>query len=90
MIDIYCRTEVKDFAILMEDKLRKNDFKGGWKQDDITTLLLKLQVNVEKLFNDAVMSRSSTDITQMKSIDDCADIANYAMMIVDNIKDELW
>lgn len=83
MIDNYCRTEVKAFAVLMENKLQKNDFKGGWQQDSIAILFNKLQGELQEL-HDAITHKKS----RMDVINECVDIANYAMMIADKAGDE--
>jgi hypothetical protein len=42
MADLGLRPEVRAFANLMEDRLRQNDHKGGWKACQITYLQDKL------------------------------------------------
>lgn len=72
------REAVKKFTVHMENKLRKNDHKGGWNEwnsDDLFDLLLEEKNELEE----ALDIGDPYDI-----IDECADVANFAMMIADN------
>ena len=74
---ITIRKEVFNFAYLMEETLCKNDFKGGWKNENVFDLFRKLNREVSELKNE--LERGS-DVNQ---ISECCDIANYVMMIAD-------
>ena len=72
------RPSVMQFAMAMERKLRKNDFKGGWEHMsnfDLHTLLVK---EMEELY--IAMPGTNRKHTR----DEAVDVANFAMMIFDN------
>lgn len=69
------RKEVVEFSKQMENKLKKNDYKGGWSNLSAEYLLMLLKKEVSEL-EAAIQSQSDTDI-----ISECADVANFAMMI---------
>ena len=72
------RPEVIAFADLMEAQLKANDSRGGWKSCDRVYFMEKLEINLRDLgFN-----LKAGAIFQAKR--DCADIANFAMMLADN------
>lgn len=71
------RVQVRRMSLLMELKLRKNDFKGGWANVPAHKLLDLLEAEVKEL-REAVESGDPLDIAQ-----ECADVANYAMMVAD-------
>ncbi len=75
------RVPVLKFAFEMERKLRINSGKGGWQDCD----------------NDYLLSRINDELFELKAcinekkvkraiINECADVANFAMMIADNQK----
>lgn len=71
------RKEVEEFAKAMEEKLKKNDWKGGWTECSDLYLLDKIS---EKL--DTIVADLTTD-TPTEEV--CVDLANYVMMLYDNI-----
>ncbi len=84
------RSSVRVFSLLMEDKLRQNDHKGGWQ--GCTAEYLK-----KRLLDEAMELVDAVDTTgfyipgAMLGMDDikrlgreAADVANFAMMIADN------
>ena len=80
MMTIEIRSEVLMFAKVMEKKLRRNDHKGHWKNggyEDFQWFVDRLKEEVEEL-EEALDSRIPEDIA-----DEAADVANYAMMIMD-------
>lgn len=88
------RRSVRWFAREMEIKLRENDDKGGWEECSTAYLLDKLRRELEEL-RDAEQryqeaKPGSLDVPDlMKKIQrECADVANYAMMIADNLQGE--
>jgi hypothetical protein len=87
------RPEVQAFALLMEEKLRENDFKGGWQRDnpkgdlfrrlmeeadELRTLLTVARVDIH-----APPYMAMTKDERILTGRECADIANFAMMIAD-------
>ena len=74
------RPEVKKFAIAMEKRLRKNDFKGGWRKEKPEYFAIKILKHSRQL---------GTYILYKElyySILDCIDISNYCMMLYDNLE----
>jgi len=71
------RLEVRRLSLLMELKLRRNDHKGGWQHMTPMELLERLEGEVREL-RQAIYEGDPLDIAQ-----ECADVANYAMMIAD-------
>lgn len=72
------REAVKKFIVHMEDKLRKNDHKGGWNGWSCENLF-DLLLEEKNELKEALALGNPFDI-----IDECADVANFAMMIADN------
>jgi len=84
------RESVRWFVRHMEEKLRENDDRGGWQDSNSSWLLLRLREEANEL-EEALRRHRRTDYgsdTSDSSADDviseCADIANFAMMIADN------
>jgi NTP pyrophosphatase (non-canonical NTP hydrolase) len=73
------RKEVTAFAQIMEEMLQQNDYKGGWSKCNPQWLLMRLQQEVEEL--DAELS--VTPFNQENIRKEAADVANFAMMVVD-------
>ena len=89
------RDQVKDFATIMEEKLKENEHKGGWDNCDNTFLFNRLLQEVTELhesLNDLKMSveDDSSDDTQKviarETMRECADVADFSMMISSNLK----
>lgn len=82
------RKEIEWFASEMEKKLKENDYKGGWKKCHIWWLVNKLKDEVKELEDTIEKAFEEKDeLTEISEdvISECADIANYSMMIADNI-----
>lgn len=93
------REEVLGFAEIMEQKLKENDHRPGWIGDTLASLLGRLKEETEELdikinklpsgSRRAVADDSIGDIGIPEPEDmqrECADIANFAMMIADNVQ----
>ena len=85
------RPEVMRFALEMEKKLRANDHKGGWENENYSYLFDGITREAKELENvlDSIGIFESTNpkISKEKKLEiigECADIANFAMMIFDN------
>lgn len=78
------RTEVITFANLMEQQLRANDHKDGWKGDTSDALHQRLLEEAEEL-SEALAWRSALfgDADPERIGREAADVANFAMMIAD-------
>jgi len=73
------RTQVEWFAKRMENKLAANDHKGGWQGEPVYYFLERIDQELNEL-QDALMSGDKTE-----AINECVDIANFAMMLADNL-----
>lgn len=74
------RLEVKNFAIAMEKMLRKNDYKGGWLKETPSYFVNRIIAHSGRLCDDVLYE----DLYD--SMIDCVNIANYCMMLYDNIE----
>lgn len=74
------RPEVKNFAIAMEKRLRKNDYKGGWRKEKPAYFVNKIIKHSRQLRNDVLYNEL------YYSIIDCINISNYCMMLYDNLE----
>ena len=73
------RKEVKEFAEQMEQKLQANDHKGGWRNCTVEELYARLLDEVSELQSELNFPEQDSDAI----IAECADIANFAMMVAD-------
>ena len=76
----YLRGEVRAFARLMEKKLREHDDRPGWKDCDPEWLLDRLLEEFLELWRAVRLAGEDRDFWVPK---EAADVANFAMMIVD-------
>ena len=75
------RPEVRWFALQMEKQLKANDHKPGWRDDDFEYLMQRLSEEVNELGQ-----AHGNDITAaVEIIREAADVANFAMMVADNV-----
>lgn len=72
------REQVMEFAEHMELKLKANDHKQSWRKCSDTELLRGLQRELDELLT--AIRRREPDAA---IISECADVANYAMMLAD-------
>ena len=93
------RPAVNWFAQRMEEKLAINDHKGGWGKCDIDWLIERIRTELEELetvygFRKVDWGRSAcegvqfVDVSNEAIIKECADIANFAMMVADRFGEE--
>lgn len=88
------REAVESFATHMEAKLRENDHKGGWEDDELDSLANRAVEELQELqraiaaFEDIRYSHSATaedlKVAAREVLREAADVANFAMMIADN------
>ena len=89
------RPEVAAFAQLMERELRRNDHKGGWKEEQTSYLSRRCGNELEEL-RAAIQLQRKEWMTGFPPVDagkrdelrvavgrEAADVANFAMMIAD-------
>lgn len=82
------RFEVFAFARLMEEKLREHDSedgfgKRGWASDDPLRLFRRLLQENAEMFEALMLWQSRLHQDPMPTARECADVANFAMMIAD-------
>jgi len=71
------RPPLASFANYMEAVLKENDHRGGWNTIEVDELFRRLEVQTQRL-------GKAMPIGQLYNIrKECADIANFAMMIYD-------
>ena len=79
------REAVRKFAERMEEKLAKNTHKGnrdGWLDETISWLASRLVLEVGELMV-AIQECPQNEIAR-----ECADVANFAMMIADHCRED--
>ncbi|GAF85775.1 unnamed protein product [marine sediment metagenome] len=76
------RKEVKVFSIAMEQVLKLHDNKPHWTDADNSYLLYRLKQEVKEL-EAALINGVSKEIKY-----EAVDVANFAMMLFDNHKEE--
>jgi NTP pyrophosphatase (non-canonical NTP hydrolase) len=93
------RKEIKSFSENMERKLKENDYKERWSKSNYSYLIQRLHEEVDEL-DEALSSfvigqamprdlSGSYSIEQYgEVVEECADVANFAMMIADNLKNK--
>ncbi|MED3440244.1 hypothetical protein P4393_12335 [Bacillus subtilis] len=81
------REEVKNFSNVMEEKLQKNDHKGGWGDCSLDYLTLRMREEQAELFESLRLYHMfPSEDTRRRVQEECADIANFCMMIADKVK----
>ena len=85
MSEIELRPEVRWFAEQMELQLQANDWKGGWHNDGTAPLYGMLREEMHEL-EYAMFPRWVKEAERI--ILEAADVANFAMMIADNVQRE--
>ncbi|MHB0874553.1 MAG: hypothetical protein ACYC5O_00770 [Anaerolineae bacterium] len=70
------RPEVQRFAPAMEEQLKANDHKGGWKECSTSELIEGVEAEAYEL-------RLAKDGPAHEVLHEAADVANYAMMLAD-------
>ncbi len=83
------RPAVAWFAWLMEEALRRNDYKGNWQDCEVTGYLWERLTEEKRELKRALADSDSTRIER-----EAADVANIAMMIADQCtpvrRDAAW
>jgi NTP pyrophosphatase (non-canonical NTP hydrolase) len=76
------RSEVSWFSGLMEKELKENDHKGGWQNESMEHMLVRLQEERDELVY--AIDKFLIDKKDPREIfSEAADVANFAMMIAD-------
>lgn len=82
------RESVKWFAGIMEQTLQKHDDKkgsDGWLNDDIYGLFGRLREESDEI-EELIIHYDYEKDESLKLIKECADVANFAMMIADSVR----
>lgn len=89
------RPEVDRFAVLMEQELRANDHKPGWKNDTLEALLVRALDEIQELREECATMRYNKEmvdpearagrvrLTAQRIGKEAADVANFCMMVAD-------
>lgn len=79
------RPALKTFAEAMELVLRKNDHKGGWKSEAVGYLLGRIGDELEEAKEVYNGVHDGDALRKMQK--EVVDIANFSMMLYDNLED---
>lgn len=88
--ELEVRSSVAAFALLMEQKLRANDHKGGWKHARMELLINRVDAEAFELRHElgACCTKCGHEMGKGRPGArvglEAADVANFAMMIADN------
>jgi len=84
------RPEVLAFARAMEEKLRRNDHKGGWKDESARSLLERAEDEIDELdlavtcLRDDECGHHPSEAAKLENVlGEAADVANFVMMVAD-------
>lgn len=80
------RKSIQIFAMAMEEKLRANDWRGGWEAEEPTWLLVRLSEETKEL-SDAIYEPND-EPNQDECLSECCDVAIFAMMIFSQMHPE--
>ena len=79
------KKSVKCVGIEMVKKLEKNKHKGGWSSCTPEYLSRRLGQELKELRSIMYAHYHHSENTKIQIIRECADIANFAMMIAENV-----
>lgn len=83
------RQEILWFAKQMEEKLKANDHKPGWKDDSFDVLLERLKEECLELRSTVYFGLEKGLCNESEVVKEAVDVANFAMMIADNAANRL-
>ena len=85
------REEVQWFVQRMEEKMAKHDADrgDGWKDDDIFSLTDRVWEELQELREKLGGLDDDDPQTVETAIYECADVANFAMMVANHLRDDL-
>lgn len=81
------RSEVRWFSEQMENKLKENDHKGGWNHCGKYWLFERMKEETSELLQELSVFSNGAENEGMV-IKECADIANFSMMIADKVREQ--
>lgn len=76
---VYARPQVLAFARLMEETLKRNDFKGGWEECDLNWTRAKLREEVSEF-----VAELDEPLVPNLLIGEATDVANVMLITLDN------
>lgn len=82
------RREVEWFAKQMERRLKENDHKPGWKHDSLSSLVVRLDEEVSKIWSNIALFEGESDYEEI--YEDAIDLGNFAMMVADVAAERAW
>jgi NTP pyrophosphatase (non-canonical NTP hydrolase) len=92
-LDNLPRQSLLNFAFYQEEILKQNDRKHHWSNYSTKHLLKRLKDEVGELTR-KIAKYSTGDTVCIKDTEnvmkECADVSNFAMMIFDNLYEELY
>ena len=77
------QNSILSFAVIMQKKLEANAGKGGWEDCSFEYLVKRAKEELTEVEN-AITQNKSCHVVQKE----CADVANFMMMIADNYERE--
>lgn len=83
------REPVNWFSREMEKRLRANDHKTGWDGLDPWWLYRRIEDERTEIARALAVDRAPGKLRAEAIIRECADVANFAMMIADNARQEM-
>ena len=78
------RAAIRWFAVEMEKQLKANDWKETWEDCSVEYLLGRAEANLNLIHT--VMIDNNSPSLKIFAIKCCADVANFCMMLADNIR----
>lgn len=79
----FIRESVKQFSILMECKLRNNEYKGNWKNCSNSYLIQRAFEELQEVKKSFQLSFNQINLDN-NLVFEAVDVANFCMMIFDN------
>jgi hypothetical protein len=79
----FLRESVQWFATVMEVVLRKNDHKGGWENEPFQYFIDRMRDELSEI-EGAIANLRPSDGDLIDLVNECADLANFAMMLAEN------
>ena len=77
--------EILRFAVNMQQELDNNDYKTGWENLSPSWIIHRIKQETKEL-EKAIKEKH----LKRKIISECADIANFVMMLADNIRNGIY
>lgn len=71
------------FSVAMRRKLEANRHKDGWETGNLSSDLSHLMGRLQDEISELRLSVATSDLDPGAVLDECADVANFAMMIAD-------